>query len=270
MTEQDMTALQQGENLRRAQDALVGDMPMMEPPADTIVTLPRGLYLGGEWLTEVEVRELDGEDEEYLAKFKDLNDYFDQLIVRGTVRIGNVALEDLSLMERQGYLGNLLAGEREKIMIAIAIATYGDRKEFTLKCPKCGVEFVFDLLLSEDIKFAECEDLQHLSFHYTTGKGEIEYRLLTGADQLDFVKRPGTVAEKNTFLLSKLIVKFKGQILPDPVHFAKKLSMRDRGKLLGLLTDKQQPSANTVLSIPCPSCGEVTEVGFPWWDFFRP
>jgi len=60
------------------------------PPSDTIVTLPGGyITSAGEVITEAEVRELDGNDEEAIAKASNVGRAVLTILQRGTVRIGN-------------------------------------------------------------------------------------------------------------------------------------------------------------------------------------
>jgi hypothetical protein len=249
---------------------LIGEMPRMEDPSDPVVHLPRGLLLPtNTWATEAEVRELTGEDEEYLARFKDMNDYYDNLIARGTVRIGEQDFTSLPTAERIQQLGMLLIGEREMLMLGIARMTYGDTKTYNMTCPDCEAEFEFDLMITEDIKFKEVEDVQTFSHTFVTKRGTLTYRPLIGQDQMEALKHKGSDAEKNTLLISRAITMVDGRILPDPVGFAKKLSMKDRALFLQKLTD-QQPSAEMTLDIPCAACKEVHPSTFAWWDFFRP
>ena len=56
------------------------------------------------------------------------------MLTRGVVRIGDLALEDLPMAERQGYLRSLLIGERDILAMEVAKATYGDTRLFPYVC----------------------------------------------------------------------------------------------------------------------------------------
>lgn len=270
-----MTDATTEQDLNRAQDVILGEMPTIESPPDPIVHLPRGLRRNdGQWDTVAEVRELNGFDEEHLAKYQDTNEYYDNLIAIGTTRIGDRDFANVSPVERRAELAGLLIGEREMLAIAIARMTYGDRKTFTMTCPPavggCGGKFEFDLLLSEDIKFKEVTDPQSFTYSFTTKTGHvISYRAQTGRDLSEAVALKGTDAERNTLLIARAITMVDGNVLADPMRYAQGLGMHDRQRLLTAFSE-HQPSPNMMLDIPCAICKEVRPFTFAWWDFFRP
>ena len=77
---------------------------------------------------------MTGVDEEALSKCKRIEDTFDTVLTRGVVRIGDLALEDLPMAERQSYMRSLLIGERDLLAMEIARVTYGDTKLFPYTC----------------------------------------------------------------------------------------------------------------------------------------
>ena len=76
------------------------------------------------------------------------------------------------LAERQGYLRQLLIGERDQIFLAVIKATFGEEKVIGFRCMTCTEEQEMTLLLSEDFKPKEVEDVTNEIFTFTTSKGQ--------------------------------------------------------------------------------------------------
>ena len=81
-------------------------------------------------------------------------------------------------------------------------------------------------------------------------------------------KKGLNVAEQNTMMLSRCITKRNGELIPDPMGFARSLSMRDRQKLLELLVARQ-PQIDLNVTTTCAACGAQQTLGMGWGDFFR-
>jgi hypothetical protein len=258
------------QKLSTAKSRIAGSVPLIPDAPDCVVDLPRGIFHAGEWHTEAEVRELTGSDEESLARVRETVDFFDQILALGVVRIGTIRLADMVVGERQAYLSQLLLGERSQLLLAVVRATYGDDKTIGVTCPACEHEQEIDLILSVDFKPKEVDDLQQASYSYKAKSWAITYRLVTGGDQSAALSRKGsTVAEQNSIILSRCILSVNGEILPDPLGFARKLGMKDRTKLLSLMVEKQ-PDIDLSLKVPCIGCGGEMTLGLGWGDLFRP
>lgn len=257
--------------LQDAQKVIAGSVPLMPEAPDTVVYLPRGLYIGGKWETVVQVRELTGGDEESLARFKNPEDFFSAVVSYGTERIGDQDLTELKFAERQALLADLLIGEREILFLNIARVTYGDEKIITHQCPACGVSMDTSVILSEDIKCREMEDPHVVSRTMTTSKGHVlTYRLATGADQKVVLSKKGaSTAEQNTLMISECVYQVDGKPVVDPLSMARGLSMGDRMRLLDKLVSTQ-PNPDLNLTTNCVSCSSEMVVPLSWGDIFRP
>lgn len=259
------------QKLAEAKAAIAGTTPLIPDAPNCIVHIPRGLYQGGAWKTEFEVRELNGADEESLSRVKETSDFFDLVLAHGVVRVEDVDLTAHSMNERQALLKDLLIGERSQLLMAILAATYGDQKVLNITCPTCSVEQELTLYLTQDFKPKQVDDVTRPSFDFVTSKGDrVEYRLVTGSDQAEVLRRKGaTTAEQNTIILSRCIIKVNSQIVPDPVGYARKLSMRDRTKLLTEMVERQ-PDLDLAVQTPCVGCGGDIVFTLGWSDLFRP
>lgn len=258
-------------DLDRAKEEIAGPVPTIEAAPDCLITLPRGIIRGGKAHARVEVRELTGNDEEALARYKKPEEVFDAVLALGTVRVGEVDLSTLPLAERQALLRQLLIGEREILFIAIAAATYGTDRRFPVTCDVCGREQELGVKLPDDFPPREVEGLsERSSFIFVTSKGlRLEVRLATGADQLALLAREGiSLAEMNTIMLTACVVGVNDGVIVDPPTFARDLPMRDRQALVEEII-KRQPSPNPTITFPCHGCQEEQQVTFAWLDFFR-
>lgn len=254
--------------LQAAKQAIAGPVPLVPEAPDTEVSLARGLFSNGQYHTTAEVRELTGADEEQLAKLKTEMAVFSTVVALGTERIGPVELEGMTLGERKALLGSLLIGDRSKLFIDVVRVTFGNKKVVTFDCMNCGSEQEADLLLSEDFPQSE-GDVSAETFSYTTRKGvAVEYRLATGADQDEVLEKPLSMAEANTQMLSRCITRVNGDLVVNPLAFARGLGMLDRQNLLAELADKQ-PDIRMVLDTQCAACGEEVPLSVGWGTLFR-
>jgi hypothetical protein len=129
-------ALADPEAVNAAISAALGapQLPVIDDAPSDLVTLPGGLAYGGKVIKTAIVRELNGSDEEALSRAIKSNNGFhfiDTLLSRGTVSVGNYpATPDI--------LAAMLLGDRDELLMAIRIATYGP--DFELDewvCPSC-------------------------------------------------------------------------------------------------------------------------------------
>lgn len=263
--------LSKAQKLAEAKAAIAGSTPLIPSAPNCIVQLPRGLWRGGTWKKEAEVRELTGSDEESLSRAKESSDFFDLVLAHGVVRIDNVTLRGTPIADRQGVLRDLLVGERSQLLMAIIAATYGDEKTLNITCPHCQVEQEATLHLSDDFKPKVVDGLEAQSYTYNCKNGDVvEYRLMTGADQHEALKRKGaTLAEQNSVVLEKCIVRLNGQMVLDPRTFVMNMGMMDRNNLLSEMVAKQ-PDLDLDVQTRCVGCGGDILLPLGWGDLFRP
>lgn len=270
-TDRDLDQIQA--DLRRAREETVGDTPLIQESVDPMLDLPRGLHHNGSWQRRVLVRELNGMDEETLSRVRDITEIYDTVLGLGVVRIGELDLGSLPLVERLGHLGQLLLGERDQLYLAVIRATYGDRKTLRYTCQNegCGEAQDLILTLSKDFEPRHVDDVERTEFEYRSPKGHvIMYRPAIGSDQVEALKkRNATTAESNSIILSRCIKTVDGAILVDPLLEARKLSMIDRNALLNLLLERQ-PGFDMTVTINCVACREEQVIPLGWGDLFRP
>lgn len=258
-------------DLAKAKEATAGPVPLIQDSVDPHVDLPRGLMHNGTWNKRAVVRELTGMDEEAMARVKEITEIYDTVLALGTVRIGEVDLENQTLASRQGQLQQLLLGERDMLFVGIIKMTYGDRKTMILTCPMCGEKQELIVTLSEDFAIHEVDDVMQTEFEFVSSKGDkVCFRPAVGADQIEALRRKGaSLAEQNSILLSRCIKTVNGDLVVNPMDYARRLPLRDRHALLGALIE-HQPSVDMTVTVDCVSCREEQTIALGWGDLFQP
>ncbi|MEW1675562.1 hypothetical protein AB0O47_20310 [Streptomyces noursei] len=242
-----------------------GEPPSIPAPADCLVTLPAGLVRDDHIITEGEVRELTGADEEALARVRSNPlRLLETLLELGTVRIGDVpATSDV--------LPQLLLGDRDALVLAIRRVTFGDEMEFAeIICPACGDDFAATISLG-DIK-SQSAEVGRLTVPLRKG-GYAIVRFPTGADQAAMLADPkATNAEHNSILLSRCLVETRddqGTTKPGGEDLAKSLGLADRRTILTQLAAKQPGPRLLELSIEHEACGGEVPLPLSVADLFR-
>lgn len=250
-------------------DAAMGKPPVIDAPHDNGVLLAHGLKRDGVLLRDAEVRELNGLDEEALARVTgNWLRFVDTLVRRGTVSIGNVEATPEMCDE-------LLVGDREDLVLAIRRATFGSSLEIeSYECQSCHTKS--DLTINLDaIPHVRLEDPEDVRRRIDLRGGHtVEVRFVNGADQRAiYADLESTVAESNTILLSRCIVSHDGVALGEPggsmaVRFVQDLGMADRKKILRYLFDNAPGPRFDQIEFTHEVCGAVIKLPLALGDLF--
>lgn len=244
------------------------ETPLIEDPSNDTVVLPGGLVLEGQVHRRATVRELNGQDEEFLARALAANDWFryqQALLERGVEQIGpHKATPQL--------LDSLIIGDRDMLILGIRIATYGPTLDLDVTCQHCGVEAKIRMDFSTEIpvKSLGFDPLQpYQSVHFKKG-GTATVRLATGADQrvlsaLDNV----TQAEINTVLLARCVRDVDGVPVSGNKEVILNLGMGARSDLVNWMADNQPGPEYDKIQHLCHVCGKETPLGLTTGDLFR-
>lgn len=268
MTAVETPLVTQGD-IEKAKHAIVGDMPLMDAPPDTQVKLCRGLFQGNGFVTNAEIKELSGDDEEYIARSLASSDSLslvNAMLIYGVLSIGSVDLRTKPPAERIGYINQLLVGDKELLFLRILQVTFGDERVVETICPVCEKRIEVVYHISKDIPIRELTEPERSTYEFTLRNGDrLEYRLVTGDDQTEATKRRASMLpEQNSILLSRCVISLNGRPLLDPLHFAKALSAGDRRNLLKEINRHQPGPHFEEVKLPCAECG--VESGFaPAW-----
>ena len=242
--------------------------PLIGEPGDTTVRLPGGYVdeKGQRYLT-AEVRELTGEDEEALARAAaggNPSRYAQVLLERGTVQVGPYPSTPV-------LISNLLAGDRDMLMLGIRCATYGTNIDVDVKCPVCGVEAHIQVLAKEDITVKPLEDVGPEYHIDLRAAHSAQVRLVLGSDINSLGDaEEATLAEQNTLLLSRCILSIDGIALKPgtALQRVKQLGMGDRRTILAFLNANQPGPNFEDVKYACTACGKEMTLALGIGDLF--
>lgn len=228
--------------------------PVIVVPSEKVLTLPAGHVTGtGEIVTEVEVRELTGRDEEVIAKSTSPAKTLQAVLERGTVRIGSEKATGTTL-------DLLLSGDRDWLLVNIYAATFGKDLTVTPYCESCAkrVEGTVDVLA---VPVRRLESAYDRNFVVECGAGSVEVTLPTGKTQRAMLMaQERSVAELSTILLQDCVMSIKGTPLFSPNQILD-MSIRDRRKISEEIMDRLPGPRLQDAVITCPECS--TELAVP-------
>ena len=248
--------------------ALEDPVPSMGDAPITTVELIRGLYDADQdvWHTDAEVRELNGEDEEYLASIESKKDliyaeYITHVLSRAVTRIGSVTLTPKTAPTA---VSKLIMGDRDTLFLGIVKATYGDTRDIQMMCGSCGASNDVELDLDEDFPMQKPSFDVKKGLKVETSKGTISLRLPNSEDIVMGQKETKTDAEFNTYVLSRCAVWTKNKAPSNPLEWARKLNIGDRKKLVNALLDIEIGPKMGEVNTQCASCGEDMPILLDW------
>ena len=252
-----------------AREATKPQVPLMPPlPADT-VTLPGG-YLDedGKLHTEVRIREINGSDEEAMARelrspTVNVPKVVDLILKRCVLGVG-----DLEATPR--LLGEMLTGDRAALMLAIRVLTFGNDWEVPdFPCRLCGENFGCVVELDSSIEIKQMENPMVQDIEVTLRNGHLALvHMLTGNVQLEMVGDGNrTGPEEATIAIDRSIRTLDGN--PVMGHIAQKMSMADRRKVILAMTDAQPGPRMEEVMVTCTECGREAGYQISLVDLFR-
>lgn len=239
--------------------ASVDPIPTIPNPETTSITLLKGFPDRG---LDAEVRELNGEDEEYLAGIEakpnvSYGDWLTAVLRRSVVSIGGES--------PPGDLGQLISADRDILMLATVRATYGPTKEITVRCNTCGQsnDVVLDLEDDFPIKRPDFDIFSPIAVR--TRKGTLHFNLPTGAD-LASVANEKLEAHANTIIISRCAVFPEGFEPADRLDWARKLNTDARRKATNALLAVELGPRLEVVDTHCANeeCATQLLIGLNW------
>lgn len=241
-------------------------------PPDDSITLPGGLVKRDKVIKTAVVKELNGHDEEALARAsQSMNPFLflDRLLRCGVTQIGDEK-------DVEPLLKDLLIGDREALILGIREVTYGNSIEIEKwKCPVCNASVTLAMEV-EDIPVKKMTNpMEEIFFEVPFRKGgHAEVRLATGEDQLAiFENQELTQAQRETILLQRCVQRVynangREQSMQGYPSLAKELSVTDRHAILDQLRERQPGPRYDEIKYKCESCGEDTLVAVGLGDLF--
>jgi hypothetical protein len=226
---------------------------LITSPSETVVTLPGGFFNSlGEVTREAEVRELNGRDEEAIAKSNTLGKVLSTILSRGTVRVGDQpASEEI--------LDQMFAGDRDALLLGIYKATFGPTANLTAFCSGCKDYKTLQIDVDDDIKVKKLTDpIGDRRFTVTTKKHDYTVVLPSGKVQKELTMNADkTIAELTTLLLEGTVIEIDGSSVLSRTQI-QNIGVADRREIAQALDKRAFGPVLNEVKAACPECsGEV-------------
>jgi len=248
------------------------DIPQIESPAPGHLMLMWGIAgEDEERQLRAEVRELNGADEEAMARLKEgspsyYTDLVDLVLKRAVESVGDTKV---TIVNSALVLGDLLVADRELLFKEIILATFGIEREYEgISCPTCqaanditvDVEGLIEVkpLAGEPVTKVTLRDKTVVALHYPLGKDQ-KFVYDTNEEL--------SPAGYNTRMIARCIDTVDGGPLRETMatSYALELGMADRRKIVTALAGGPSVKFKEV-EVPCTECGEAIPFAFGWAD----
>lgn len=218
-------------------------------PRDNVVTLPGGYVTPtGEVITEAEVRELTGKDEEAIARSDNAGKVLNGILTRGTVRIGDIdATEDV--------LDQLFTGDRDYLLLSIYRATFGDTAITDGYCQGCNDYKTLEVDTTTDIKVDKLDDPIGDRRFQVKGKKTYDCVIPMGKTQKELLLNGDkTLAELTTILLAGTVRAIDGNSVMGRAQI-QEIGLSDRRLIADEVNKKTFGPVVDKVEAECPDCG---------------
>jgi hypothetical protein len=253
-------------------------LPEIPFPPDSHVKLNAGVKIGETTHTDASVRELTGIHEETMARAIQTDNIFhfvDVLLQCGVEQIG-----DLDPGETKKALKSLLVGDRDELILAIRMATYGNDLEVNeWICPGCGkkVDIIVHLNEDDQVPHVKLERPSDAQFELKLPSGKTAYmRLSTGADQAAMYEdNTLTESEKNSILLNRVVEQISDKdgrahvMAVEPHYILNTLGLKDRHYMLKQLVERRPGPRYNEIKFKHEECGNEVSLALGVRDLFR-
>ena len=234
------------------------------PPSDNVVTLPGGfLTATGEIITEAEVRELNGSDEEAIARATNVGRALLTILNRGTVRIGNQRADEK-------LLDQLLSGDRDMLVLGILKATFGKTADLGGYCEGCAEVKTVQVDLDTDIKVKALLDPINDRVFTVEGRDRTyTVHLPTGITQKEMLQNTDkTSAELTTLMLENTVLKIDASPVLSKVQI-QNLGLVDRRTISEAINKRLCGPQFDAVKVSCPDCESEVSVPVNFGTLFR-
>jgi hypothetical protein len=254
------------------------EAPKLVEPTDGPVTLPAGFRrvkvtsegTKFENVTNAWVRELNGLDEERIAKARlsgEPTDFIAAVLEAGVEKIGD------SRPDRED-IDALVLGDRDFLLMQIAVATYGDRLEYEgVVCPHCNESFDVAITPTEEVPVTRLASPEETRFDVKLRKDRIAKCTLPTHSISKQLAQTETAAEANTLLIANFVSEIVGKEVVEirgDKDAARLLPIVDRQTIIDEMWKRMPgPQYNEVRFKHEPGCGEEVRLEVQLADLFR-
>ena len=246
--------------------AIADPVPRIVATPNTTLELVCGVFNEAtkEWETTAVVKELTGEDEEALAAL-DANDdllyaqYMAALLKRSVVTVGNIRVS-----ENPNIIDELILGDRDFLFLATVRATYGENREYEIKCPHCTQSNDVLIEMSEfPVKKPKHNPQEPIVVTLRNGTKQ-KFRLVSGKDSQIVGKKAKSIPEQNTILISRCAMWDDDNKPNDVEKWAKSLGMKDRAAIIDKLLEAQPGPEIKEVEAHCAHCEKPFPIALNW------
>lgn len=247
------------EDVSVAAAATKPEAPAVMAPESDVVELPIGLFTPSGAITEAKVRELNGFDEEAIARAKNFGSVLLTVLERAVVSLGGEKVESSLLKEL--YLADRLA-----LLVGVSRCTWGSNVVATIACSECGEVNLIDFDLNDlEITRAQATDA-YFDVELKSGKiakvhwprGDVHEALLTTQDV--------SSATFRSVIINKCVDDIDG--MPMFGDAAKRLSVPDRSKIVDAINNIYLGPRFDLTTATCPDCGKEVSPAIALADLF--
>ena len=232
--------------------------PAVMAPESDVVELPIGLPTPSGVIATAKVRELNGFDEEAIARAKSFGNVLLTLLERAVVSLGDEKPDP-------GLMRELFLADRLAILVGISRCTWGANVVSTVEC-ECGEVSTIDFDLNDlEITKAQPTDA-YFSVELRKGKtakvhwprGDVHEALLMTSDVSGALFR--------SVIINKCVDDIDG--IPMFGDTAKRLSVPDRTTIVDTVNGIYLGPRFDLTSVPCPACGKEISPAIALADLF--
>lgn len=227
------------------------------PYTDNLVELPIGIIEPGVGIVDVvEVRELNGYDEEVISRSKTSGMALQQILERAVVQVGDRNFKKKDLLD-------MTLPDRLEVLIGIRSATWGEELDWTFKCSSCLTTDTVEVAM-KDIPRKKLDDKladRNFVLELPSGKtalmqwpgGKLHERNLRGEFKSN--------AEIVTALIASCVQTIDDIPLLRGEDSAREMALRDRQYISSYVFDNLPGPAVDDTEAECPACGESSVIG---------
>lgn len=246
------------------------DIPVVEDPPSGTVELLWGIQRDGHRYRTAIVRELNGADEEAIARLPSSGANYNTMVVDMHLRCAVVQIGAIDIEKDRDVLGELLISDRDILFKEILLTTYGKTRDYEgVSCPTCGFEMDLHVNIEGLIETRNPRTFEDDKFTVVLRGGEqVLMRYVNGKDQMSVfhnAAKPLSTPEANSRFLSSCVERVDGKPVSDPEKWALALGVADRRKIVDALLDIPALGFKEV-EVPCEKCGENLPTVFGWAD----
>jgi hypothetical protein len=228
-----------------------------EPPDahPAVVTLMKGLETGTECLAEV--RELNGYDEEAIARFQAMNPDAGNVpaVLNRVAELATVAIDGHK--PTLNDIESLLVGDRNILIMAIRRLTYGPEVAGSVQCPSCLEQNEVSVDPWTDLEFVPYKGEFFTEIELRHGS-RVTMRMMLAGDQSTAFTREMTMAERNSILLERLVMDIDRQqihaMASTAAQATRSLGLADRRTILEAMVDQPGYQFGREVDGRCASC----------------